>query len=112
MVISVVHTKTMTTSAAHEVYIGRPSPLGNPFVLYKHGDRDCVIELYRVWLKDKMWFESAQWHAIKEIADLCNEHEHVRLVCWCAPEACHGDVIKEYVIEQFKHNCDPDGLYS
>lgn len=42
----VVHCK----KASYDVYIGRPSKWGNPFVIGKHGTRDEVIQRYREWL--------------------------------------------------------------
>ena len=67
------------------VYIGRPSKWGNPFAIGPDGNRADVILKYREWLEaqpDKM----AQ--AKLELAG-CD------LVCFCAPQACHGDVLLE-----------------
>jgi hypothetical protein len=68
------------------VYIGRPSRWGNPFMLGGDGDRDTVIELYRQHL----------WEAIKagrvSLEDLA-ALDGQTLICWCAPQACHGDVL-------------------
>ena len=36
--------------ALGDVYIGRPSPLGNPFVIDRDGDRATVIAKYERWL--------------------------------------------------------------
>jgi hypothetical protein len=35
----------------YDVYIGRGSKWGNPFVIGKDGDRDEVIAKYREWIK-------------------------------------------------------------
>lgn len=35
-------------------YIGRGSPLGNPFVIGKDGSREQVIAKYRVWLNEQI----------------------------------------------------------
>lgn len=65
------------------VYIGRPSPWGNPFLIGRDGTRDEVIERYRQWLCDQpMLMERAR----RELAG-CD------LVCWCAPARCHGDLL-------------------
>jgi hypothetical protein len=42
----VVHCK----KEKYDVYIGRPSKWGNPFVIGKHGDRAAVIRKYREWV--------------------------------------------------------------
>ena len=36
------------------VYVGRPTPWGNPFVIGRHGDRKTVIAKYRRWLWKRM----------------------------------------------------------
>src|SRR5690606_33990349 len=56
----------------------------NPFVVGQDGDRATVIRLYREYLAER--------------ADLLEDLDELRgktLVCWCAPEACHGDVLRE-----------------
>lgn len=67
------------------VYIGRPSKWGNPFVIGKDGSRKEVIEKYKKWLFEKPGL----------VNDAKNELGGKSLVCWCSPEACHGDVLLE-----------------
>jgi hypothetical protein len=66
----------------HHVYIGRPSKWGNPFVVDKHGARGECIALYESWLREN----AALFAALDELRGLV-------LGCWCAPHACHGDVL-------------------
>ncbi len=67
------------------VYIGRPSKFGNPFVIGKDGTREEVVEKYRQWIlsPEQRYLLKA---AIKEL-------KGKDLICWCAPLACHGDVL-------------------
>ena len=67
------------------VYIGRPSKWGNPFAIGKDGTREEVIEKYRQHL-----FERPELleQAKKELAGK-------NLVCFCAPKACHGNILIE-----------------
>lgn len=65
------------------VYIGRPSKFGNPFVIGQHGSRDEVIARYEAWLRTQPAL----------IAAAKRELRGKSLVCWCAPQACHGDVL-------------------
>lgn len=67
------------------VYIGRPGPWGNPFVIGKDGTREQVIARYREWLM-------AQPDLVSKVK---RELAGKDLVCFCAPEACHGDVLLE-----------------
>ncbi len=69
----------------YDFYIGRPGPWGNPFVIGQDGTREQVIELYRAWL--------AKHPEIKARARLVLRDKV--LGCWCAPLACHGDVLAE-----------------
>ena len=104
-VAQVIHIKDMQGSAAmyvccktshdllkkHVVIVDRTSPWGNPFVIGRDGDRAEVIEKYRQWL-----FENPLRDA--EVRYLFGKH----LVCHCAPEPCHADVLLRYVNFHFE----------
>lgn len=64
-----------------DVYIGRPSKWGNPYVIGPDGNRQQVIEKYEAHLYDS--------GLIDDILELRGKN----LVCWCAPRPCHGDVL-------------------
>jgi len=69
----------------HAVYIGRPSKWGNPYEIGKDGDRAHVLMKYRIYLeKHPELVEAAK-----------QELRGKNLVCWCAPQTCHGDVLLE-----------------
>ena len=77
--------KYKDTIPSNAVYIGRGSPYGNPFVIGPDGDRDEVIQKYiDMLMKDVTLAEKAQ-----------TELKGKDLVCFCAPKACHGDVLLE-----------------
>lgn len=65
------------------VYIGRPSRWGNPFVIGRDGDRAEVIARFKAWLLG----QPELLEAVRR--DLAGKE----LVCFCAPAACHGDVL-------------------
>lgn len=70
------------------VYIGRPSKLGNPFTLKDPKDgaaRALVIEKYRAWFNERL--------SDPEFLDALEAVRGRDLGCWCAPRACHGDVV-------------------
>ena len=69
-----------------DVYVGRPSKWGNPFMIGRDGDRDQCIALYREWIET----QPALLKAI-EAGELYDQ----TLACWCAPKACHADVLVE-----------------
>lgn len=63
-------------------YIGRGSKWGNPFRIGVDGDRDTVIAKYESWLRD-------QHHLLRALDELRGRD----LVCFCAPDTCHGDLL-------------------
>ena len=75
-------------SHADAVYIGRGSKWGNPFRIGRDGSRSEVIAKYRRWL----WAEIQAGRV--DLAELAALHGKT-LGCWCAPEACHGDILSE-----------------
>jgi len=65
------------------VYVGRPSKWGNPFVLESEDKRAECIKAYEDWLLKN-----------PDLMDeMVVELRGKDLVCWCAPKACHADVI-------------------
>ena len=78
-------------------YIGRGSPLGNPFVIGKHGDRDRVCDLYQLWFDGKVAAkDEVVMRELRRLYRLAREGELV-LGCFCAPNRCHGETIKSFL---------------
>ena len=77
----VVHCKKQK----YDVYIGRPSKWGNPFIIGRDGNRDEVIAKYREYILSKP-------HLIE---DAKRELKGKILGCYCAPLSCHGDILSE-----------------
>ena len=71
------------TYPADAVYVGRPSKWGNPFKVGKHGTREEVIGFFEEYARRKLAKEP----------DWLEPLRGKDLVCWCAPEACHADVL-------------------
>lgn len=88
----------------NDIYIGRGSPLGNPYSIEIVGpSRAEVIELYRVWLEEKIQAENEPvCDALNEIAHLYATGHDVNLVCFCSPRACHGEVIVATLFAKLK----------
>ncbi len=75
-----------------DIYIGRGSPLGNPFPI-EHGtdkDRAHVIERYREYFHEKILTDPSMAKYLESLRGL-------KLGCHCKPAACHGDIIAEYL---------------
>jgi uncharacterized protein DUF4326 len=56
----------------------------NPFVIVRDGSRADVIAKYRAWIVTQ-----------PQLMNALDELRGRNLVCWCAPLACHGDVLIE-----------------
>lgn len=67
---------------AGAVYIGRGSKWGNPFRIGGDGDRAAVIGKHARWLGE-------QPRLLRALDELRGRD----LVCFCAPLACHGDLL-------------------
>jgi len=74
--------------------IDRSSVLGNPFLIGRDGDRSEVIAKYRIWLWSQIRTKDEVWDELKVLYYAWKKHGDLTLFCWCAPKACHGDVIK------------------
>lgn len=67
----------------YDVYIGRPSKWGNPFIIGPDGTREEVLFKYRQYL-------SINFPLLMEIK---KELKGKVLGCYCAPLPCHGDLL-------------------
>ena len=92
--IEIVNTKH---GAGAGVYVGRPSVLGNPYRV-EDGGRERAVRWYRDWLR-AAWKRGRQEKTeLLRLARLYKAHGTLTLVCWCAPQACHAEVIQEAVL--------------
>lgn len=127
------HAVNLRTST-YDVYIGRPGrgqtgPLGNPFHVGVHGQRGECVTLFRTWLYGQLRprvvppTDSGGMPRLDNGAPIPDEVLHDldgvqfrekiqylvktgdRLGCFCKPNACHGDVIAEYVNNGYNVSC-------
>ena len=82
------------------IYIGRnlstPHNYGNPFTIGEDGDRDEVCDKHMLWLIGVDWddldLEATPW-LIRQFNWTWQNMDRLRdkdLLCFCAPERCHG----------------------
>lgn len=79
------------------ISIARGSILGNPFVMYRESERAEVIAKYKAWLEQQYHNSSAIHKKLHWLADQVHAGTPIALECWCAPCACHGDVVIEAI---------------
>lgn len=80
-----VHNKYRKTAPPGAIYIGRPSCWGNPFILGQDGTREEVIQKYREWIQTQPELMARARKVLRA--------QH--LLCYCAPQPCHGHVLAE-----------------
>lgn len=82
----------IATTEQFDIYIGRPSKWGNPYVMnHASGNRDEVIEKFR------LFFFSPTDRARRLRDEAKKELRGMILACYCKPLPCHGDVLADYV---------------
>ena len=84
------------------VYVGRPTVLGNPYTLEEYTRTDAIAR-YRLWLRQQ-WQRHGEVHAAPlQLARRYHERGALTLACWCAPQRCHAEVIREAVLGMVQH---------
>lgn len=100
-------------STPNDVYIGRGSPLGNPYTHlegatkaeHKVATREEAIEKYEPWLEKARMTDPTVSIALNRLTMKALDGD-LNLVCFCKPQGCHGDVIKKLLDERIEaiHN--------
>lgn len=67
------------------VLVDRSTDYGNPFIIGSDGSREEVIDKYERWI-----FQIRQSHLRVRMQ---KELRGKDLLCWCAPQECHADII-------------------
>ena len=78
--------------------VGRPSASGNPFVVGRDGTQEHVVARYRLWLRQQWRRGGAVRQALKQLAATYRRDGQLTLLCWCTPQPCHADVIREAML--------------
>ena len=89
----------------YEVYIGRSGKgkdgyFGNPIKLLKGQTRGSTIEKYKDYFYNRLETDEQFKRKIEELKGKV-------LGCFCKPNACHGDVIKEYLDNKGTQTTEP-----
>ena len=83
----------------NHIYIGRGSTLGNPFAMKDKSDQERfrVIKEYKDYFKQQLLDNSEFRMVIMQLIMNNRSGVDMNLGCFCAPKACHGDIIKNFV---------------
>ena len=98
----------------HDVYIGRGSEFGNPFThldskydsTIKVETRKEAIQRFKEYFDKKMnpiydYEKGDLYNNMHELLDLAKKQD-INLVCYCKPQPCHGDIIKEWLDKELE----------
>jgi hypothetical protein len=102
LVMITVCNKHYHTKTAADQYVGRGNVLGNPFT-HKAGtlakfickDRDEAVNSYRTYLLEKLAAKDPEICAEMNRLYKLAKAGDLNLVCYCAPQRCHADILKE-----------------
>lgn len=88
-----VHNLRNARMQPDDVYIGRRTTrsdgyFGNPFVLRSEHERSTVIARFRAYAEERVANDAVYRERVRGL-------HGKRLFCYCAPLACHGDVLAE-----------------
>jgi hypothetical protein len=89
---SFVHNKHAGTAPVGGKYIGRGSPYGNLAIIGRDGGRDEVCDKFEKYQLPKL-----------DLRPLIGCH----LICFCAPQRCHGHSIVTAIMTALERADDP-----
>lgn len=84
-------------------YIGRPSPLGNPFrvTVQTITNRNNACDNYHKYFYSELGNFKNE---LDYLVYLATENGILQLVCYCSPLRCHGDTVIGYLKDQLLSN--------
>lgn len=82
-------------------YVGRPSPLSNPFIIAGDQTREIVIKQYGNYLINTI--KENDVHiitALQNIESYLIDNGKCNLICYCSPKLCHAEIIKQVLLNK------------
>lgn len=80
----VLNAHAVGTNVSGAVYVGRPSKWGNPIQVSDENPRGAALDKYLDFLR----------RSPDLVSEMRRELAGKDLICWCAPRACHAEVIR------------------
>ena len=84
------------------LYIGRPTIFGN----YAEGDAETLssrhkhVEAYREYFHQRLETDAEFQDAMDFLITKAVRDNGLVLQCWCHPLACHGHVLRDYLVNR------------
>lgn len=98
--MQIINRHTTSDIPRDAIYVGRGTPLGNPYEISKDDSREDVIAAYRHWINYKISISDPV-----VLAGLGALREDSTLICSCHPLPCHAEVIEEVWRDWSKTRC-------
>ena len=96
--MKLINLEVTRVSTRGAINIGRPTALGNPFVMRTEADRNKVCDQYEIWFDRKVELKDpAVVLALHKIKLQGERDQYIRLGCYCSPKRCHGDTIARWL---------------
>ena len=103
MDITICNLRYMQPKYPYDILIDRTTPVGNPFVMRGENNRKFVCMKYMDWFYDSP--HTPAFHDyLEEMVRTLIKYNKLRLFCWCVPEMCHGETIRDFLTEKIKHS--------
>jgi len=83
-------------------YVGRGSPLGNPFIMIPHGEfsREEAIRHHSNWFSQQVEQGNVQIISeLRRLAKIAINDGELKIQCFCTPKSCHATTIKNLLLE-------------
>ncbi|MFS1428590.1 DUF4326 domain-containing protein [Vibrio splendidus] len=81
-----------------DVYIGRGSPLGNPYPITPTDSRRKVCKKYEKYFNERVVIlGDPVREEVKRIFRLVMAGENINLICYCFPLQCHGETLLDFL---------------
>jgi hypothetical protein len=78
--------KLISPNGLENIYVGRGTKWGNPYLIKKESDRGISLENYEKAIESKL----------KADPNFLDELKGKNLVCWCGKDVeCHADILLE-----------------
>ena len=113
-----INVRNKTNYKGEGIYIGRPTVLSNPFRITEEQSRKIAIQRYGYSLISAIHKrkDPAVMQELRKLEALMYDQKQINLVCHCAPLMCHGDLIKQVLLNKYhqkywliKENCPTCG---
>lgn len=79
-----------------EVRVDRGTVFAHPHKGGTHGEH---CDQYERWFYDHLPYLMPD---LDELIDIYRAHGQLVLMCWCAPDRCHAETIRDWLLEELK----------